>query len=44
MGTGLRVTLVDSVDFSLGYMINLRRQVGEARGALFLKMEFKDPF
>lgn len=44
VGTGLRVTLVDSVDFSLGYMVNLRRQAGEARGAFFLTMEFKDPF
>lgn len=44
LGTGLRVTLVDSVDFSLGYMANLRRQPGEARGAFFLNMAFKDPF
>lgn len=44
LGTGLRVTLVDSVDFSLGYMANLRRQAGEARGAFFMAMEFKDPF
>lgn len=44
LGTGLRATLVDSVDFSLGYMVNLRRQAGEARGAFFLTMEFKDPF
>lgn len=44
LGTGLRVTLVDSVDFSLGYMANLRRQPGEARGAFFLAMEIKDPF
>ena len=50
LGTGLRVTLVDSVDFSLGYMANLRRPVGlpgqarEARGAVFVAMEFKDPF
>lgn len=44
VGTGLRVTLVDSVDFSMGYMANLRRQAGEARGAFFLAMDFKDPF
>lgn len=44
LGTGLRVTLVDSVDFSLGYVVNMRRQAGEARGALFMTMEFKDPF
>ena len=44
VGTGLRVTLVDSVDFSLGYMTNLRRQAGEARGAFFVTMQFKDPF
>ncbi|KQV46802.1 hypothetical protein ASC95_25060 [Pelomonas sp. Root1217] len=44
VGTGLRVTLVDSVDFSLGYMANLRRQAGEARGAFFVTMQFKDPF
>ena len=44
VGTGVRVTLVDSVDFSLGYMANLRRQAGEARGAFFMAMEFKDPF
>lgn len=44
MGSGLRVTLVDSVDISLGYMVNMRRQAGEARGAFFLTMQFKDPF
>lgn len=44
VGTGLRVTLVDSVDFSLGYMANLRRQAGEARGSFFVTMQFKDPF
>lgn len=44
LGTGVRVTLVDSMDLSLGYMANLRRQAGEARGAFFLSLEFKDPF
>ena len=44
LGTGVRATLVDSVDFSLGYMVNMRRQAGEARGAFFMAMEFKDPF
>ncbi|HEY8880348.1 MAG TPA: hypothetical protein VIN03_22450 [Roseateles sp.] len=44
LGTGLRVTLVDSVDLSFGYMANLQRQAGEARGAFFLTMQFKDPF
>lgn len=44
LGTGLRVTLVDSVDLSFGYVANLHRQAGEARGAFFLTMQFKDPF
>lgn len=44
LGAGLRVTLVDSVDFSVGYMRNLRRAPEESRGALFLAVEFKDPF
>lgn len=44
LGGGLRVTLVDSADLSLGYMANLRRAPGETRGAFFLAVAFKDPF
>jgi len=44
IGVGVRVTLVDSVDFSVGYMANRRRQSGEPAGAFSFVMQFKDSF
>lgn len=44
IGVGVRFTLVDSVDFSVGYMANRRRQSGEPAGAFSFVMQFKDPF
>jgi hypothetical protein len=44
VGGGVRVTLVDSVDFSVGYLANLRRAPQEPSGAFFLTMQFKDLF
>jgi hypothetical protein len=42
LGLGVRITLVDSVDVSVGYMANRRRQPGEDRGAFFLTMTLRE--
>lgn len=44
VGGGLRVTLVNSVDFTFGYLANPRRLPQEAPGAYFLSLQFKDVF
>lgn len=43
-GVGLRATLVNSVDFTLGYVANPRRAAGESPGAFFLTMRIRDLF
>jgi hypothetical protein len=42
VGGGLRVTLANSVDFTAGYLVNPKRLRGEASGAFFFSMQFKD--
>ena len=44
IGGGLRVTVVNSVDFTFGYLANPRRLPQESRGAYFLSVQFKDVF
>ena len=44
IGVGLRATLVNSVDFTLGYVANPRRATGESPGALFFTMRIRDLF
>jgi hypothetical protein len=43
-GGGFRVELASYVDFTLGYAANVLRQTGEAHGALFFSMGFRDLF
>ena len=42
IGGGLRFTLVSHVDFTVGYAANPKRITGEAPGAFFFSMRFKD--
>lgn len=42
IGGGLRFTLVSHVDFTIGYAANPKRITGEAPGAFFFSMRFKD--
>lgn len=42
IGAGLRFTLVSHVDFTIGYAANPKRIAGEAPGAFFFSMRFKD--
>ena len=44
IGGGLRVTIVNSVDFTFGYLANPRRLPQESPGAYFLSVQFKDVF
>jgi len=41
-GGGLRVTLVNSVDFTLGYAVNINRHGGESAGAPFFAIQLRD--
>jgi len=42
VGGGLRLTLVNSVDFTVGYVANLHRVGREPAGAFFFTIQFKD--
>jgi hypothetical protein len=42
IGGGLRFTLISHVDFTIGYAANPKRVAGEAPGAFFFSMRFKD--
>jgi len=42
IGGGLRFTLVSHVDFTIGYAANPKRIAGEAPGAFFFSLRFKD--
>ena len=44
VGGGLRLTLVKSVSFTLGYMVNRDRRPSEGRGALFFGLALRDLF
>lgn len=44
IGGGLRVTLANSVDFTVGYLVNPKRMPRESSGAFFFSMQFKDLF
>lgn len=44
VGLGLRATLVNSVDFTLGYVANPRRAAGESSGEAFFTMRIRDLF
>jgi len=44
IGLGLRATLVNSVDFTLGYVANPRRAAGDSAGAFFFTMQIRDLF
>ena len=44
IGVGLRATLVNSVDFTLGYVANPRRVAGESPGEFFFSMRIRDLF
>jgi hypothetical protein len=44
IGLGLRATLVNSVDFTLGYMANPFRAAGDSAGAFFFTMQIRDLF
>jgi hypothetical protein len=41
LGGGLRVTLLNSVDLSVGHMVNVRLQPQESTGAFFVLMQFE---
>jgi hypothetical protein len=43
-GLGLRLTLANSVSFSVGYMANQQRRAGEPRGAFLMSLEIRDIF
>jgi hypothetical protein len=42
IGGGLRVTLVNSTDFTVGYFANPKRLSNEPSGAFFFSVQFKD--
>ena len=44
IGVGLRATLVNSVDFTLGYVANPRRVAGESPGEFFFTLRIRDLF
>ena len=44
IGGGLRVSIVNSVDFTFGYVANPKRLPKESPGAFFLSVQFKDVF
>ncbi len=44
IGGGLRVSIVNSVDFTFGYVANPKRLPQESAGAFFLSVQFKDVF
>jgi hypothetical protein len=44
VGTGLRLTLVSTASFTLGYSWNIHPHLGEGRGALFFALQFRDLF